>query len=164
MKARSITLRKSLSRPIIDVTNLANQWAKNCPMPYEEVLKIQAQKINMVEGDNDGDSNYNDLVEIIEIVVATIDLKKQMMIKMSEHKEDNWYVDSRASKHVMDNSTLFHNIVKIHSSFNVISINRHTHGVKSKGHAKLWLNGSMKKIINVFKVFALQQKESMYAK
>jgi hypothetical protein len=118
-------------------------------MPYEEVFKIQAQKINMVEDDNDGDLDYNDHVEIIEATVATIDLNKQMLIKMNEHKEDNWYVDFGASKHVMGNSRLLHDIVKTYSSSSVISTSGHTHGVEGKGHAKLRLNGSMNEIINV---------------
>lgn len=103
----------------------------------------------MVEDDIDGDSNYNDHVEIIEATLATIDVNKQMLIKMSEHKEDNWYVDSGASKHVMGNSCLLHDIVKTHTSSSVISISGHTHGVEGKGHAKLRLNGSMNKIMNV---------------
>jgi hypothetical protein len=150
MKARSITLRKRLSRLVINVTNLANQWPKNCVMPYEFFFKIQAQQINMVEDDNDGDSNYNDPIKIIEATITTMDLNKQMLIKMNEHKEDNWYVDSRANKHVMGNSSLFHDNVKTHSSSSVISTSGHTHGVEGKCHAKLRFNGSIKKIIDVF--------------
>jgi hypothetical protein len=150
MKTRSITLRKRLSQLVTNVINLANQWAKNYVMPYEKVFKMQAQQINMVEDDNDGDSNYNDLVGIIETTIATIDLNTQMLIKTSEHKEDNWYVDFGAHKHVMGNSSLLHGIVKTQSSSSVISTSGHTHGVEGKGHAKLRLNGLMKKIINVF--------------
>jgi len=108
-------------------------------MPYEEVFKIQAQQINMVEDDNDDDSNYNDPVKIFKVAVATTNLEKQMLIKMSEHKEDNWYVNSRANKHVMGISSLLHDIVKTHSSSSVVSTSEHTHGVEGKGHAKLRL-------------------------
>ncbi len=119
-------------------------------MPYEKVFKIQAQQINMVEDGNDDDSDYSDTIEIIEITVTIIDLNKQMLIKMTEHKKDNWYVGSGISKHVMGNSNLLHDIIKAHSSSSVISTSEHTHGVESEGHAKLRFNGLMKKIINVF--------------
>jgi hypothetical protein len=150
MKTRSITLIKRLSQLVTNVINLANQWPKNCVMPYENVFKIQAQQINMVEDDNDGDSDYNDPIRIIKATIATIDLDKQMLMKMSEHKEDNWYADCGANKHVMGNSSLFHDIVKTHSSSSVISTSGHTHGVEGKCHAKLRFNGLMKKIIDVF--------------
>ncbi len=86
-------------------------------MPYERVFKIWAQQINMVEDESDGDSDYNDLVEIIEATIATVDVKKQML--MNEHKEDNWYVDYGTSKHVTSNSSLLHDIIENHSSFNL---------------------------------------------
>ncbi len=104
----------------------------------------------MVEDDNDGDSDYSDSIEIIEITVTIIDLEEKMLIKMIKHKEDNWYVDSITNKHVMGNSSLFHGIIKTHGSSSVISTNEHTHGVEGKAHEKLRLNGLMKKIINVF--------------
>jgi hypothetical protein len=63
---------------------------------------------------------------------------------MSEHKKDNWYVDSRAYKHVAGNWSLIHDIVETHSSSSVRLVKRHAHGVEGKGHAKFWLNGSIK--------------------
>jgi len=43
---------------------------------------------------------------------------------------------------------LLHDIVETHNSSNVRLVKRHAHGVKSKGHAKILLNGSIKKITN----------------
>ncbi len=78
-------------------------------MPHEEFLKIWAQQINMVEDENDGDLDYSDLVEIIEAIIAIVDLEKQML--MNEHKKEHWYVNSKAHKHVMGNWSLLHDIV-----------------------------------------------------
>jgi hypothetical protein len=55
----------------------------------------------MVEDENDGDLDYSDLVEIIEAIIAIVDLEKQML--MNEHKKEHWYVNSKAHKHVMGN-------------------------------------------------------------
>jgi hypothetical protein len=119
-------------------------------MPYEKVCKIQTQQINMVEDESDGDLDYSDLMEVIEVAIAIVDIEKKML--MSDHKKDNWYVDSRASKHVTSNSIFLHDIIKTHSSLSVRSINGHAHGVEGNDHAKLKLNGSIKKITNVFYV------------
>ncbi len=75
---------------------------------------------------------------------------------MSEHKVDNWYVDFGANKHVTSNSILLHDIVEIHSSFSVRSVNRHAHGVEGNNHAKLRLTGSINKITNVLYVLGMK--------
>jgi hypothetical protein len=41
----------------------------------------------MVKDESVGDSDYSDSVEVTEATIATIDVKKQML--MNEHKEDN---------------------------------------------------------------------------
>ncbi len=75
---------------------------------------------------------------------------------MSEHKEDNWYVDSRVSKHVTSTSILLHDIIETHSSFSVISVNGHAHGVKNNHRVKFRFNGSMKIITNIFYVLGMK--------
>ncbi len=71
---------------VTDVTNLAiGQRTMQCHMKI--FSKFKPNKINMVEDESDGDLDYSDEVEVIEAIIAIVDLKKQML--MSEHKKDN---------------------------------------------------------------------------
>lgn len=41
-------------------------WAKNYAMPFEEVLKIRAQQVNMMEDESDGDADYNYSIWVVK--------------------------------------------------------------------------------------------------
>jgi len=42
-----------------------DHWAKNYAMPFE-VLKIQAQQVNMMEDESDGDANHNYSIWVVK--------------------------------------------------------------------------------------------------